>query len=524
VAPVVGVLTLLLACGGPAPVPAGDPSRPDVVLVSIDTLRADHLGSYGYGRPTSPFLDALAARGTRFAAARSASPWTLPAHTTMLTGLLPSTHRVVEDDLRLADDMPLLQEQLRAAGYATAGVVSTLYVSTVYGFQRGFDHFEDFGIHGEKQNLQNEVVAEDVVDHALAWLRTQAPGKPVFLFLHLYDVHYQYAPPPPYDTRFDRAPQEGDARYKNYHFHGKKKGRLDAAQMAHQVAQYDEEIAYVDDQLRRLADATASRPARWIVTSDHGEEFGERGSWGHAHTLYQEQLHVPLIVAGPGIAAGQVVAEPVGTQDLAPTVAAWVGGALPGDGLDLGPSLRGEARPPTDRAMPAETTRFDTNRLSIYRDGKRLEWDLKSGHREYFDHATDPLERQSTLAAHPDDAKALEGALLALLGAPWSAPGGGQVQTEGVMLPRALRGGGAVAPGERFLVLPYDAPLRFSGADGQSIGPFAQVGGAVPGPGAALVLDARPGTGQVELDDAMRKQLEALGYLQAGEEGEGAAP
>ena len=512
-ATVVALLSLL-ACGGPAPLPAGDPARPDVVLVSIDTLRADHLGSYGYTRPTSPFIDSLAAGGTRYGAARSASPWTLPSHTTMLSGLLPSTHHVVEDNLSLSAATPVLAERMRAAGYATAGVVSTLYVSSIYGFDRGFDHFEDFGIHAEKQNLQNQVVAAGVIDDALAWMRKQAPGKPVFLFLHFYDVHYQYEPPAPYDTRFDRAPVDSDARYKNYHFHKTRKGRIDAAQMAHQVAQYDEEIAYVDDQLRRLSDTMAGRQTLWVVTADHGEELGERGSWGHAHTLYQEQLHVPLIVAGPGVVPGQVYDQPVGTQDIAPTLATLVGQPIAADGIDLGPSLRGAAPPPTGRLFPAETTRFDTNRLSAYRDGLRLEWDLPSGRRELFAHDSDPLEKRDLLADRPEDAAALQGALLGLLGAPWTAVAAGVVETSGVLLPTAQRGPAGVAAGQRFLVLPYDAPVTLRAPDGQLAGPFQLVGGDLPGAGGPLRLDGAAATGKVALDEQTRRQLEALGYLQ----------
>lgn len=508
-------LLTLLACSGPAPLPPGDGGRPDIVLVSVDTLRADHLGSYGYGRTTSPFIDALAAAGVRYSNARSASPWTLPAHTTMLSGLLPSTHHVVEDDLRLAADTPVLAERMRAAGYATAGVVSTLYVSSIYGFERGFDHFEDFGIHGEKQNLQNEVIAAGVVDDALAWMRRQEPGKPVFLFLHFYDVHYQYDPPAPYDTRFDRAPTDTDARYKNYAFHKTRKGRIDPEQMAHQVAQYDEEIAYVDDQLRRLSDQMAGRPSVWLVTSDHGEEFGERGSWGHAHTLYQEQLHVPLIVSGPGIKAGLVYDQAVGTQDIAITLASLVGQPLAGDGIDLAPSLRGEGAPAAGRLFPAETTRFDTNRVSAYQDGLRLEWDLQSGKRELYAHDQDPLERQDLLADRPDAAAGLQGALLAMLGAPWTAGAAGVVETSGVLLPTAQRGPVGVDADQRFLVLPYDAPVSLRTPDAAVAGPYQLVGGQAPPADSALRLADAAATGKVTLDEQTRRQLEALGYMQA---------
>ena len=163
------------------------------------------------------------------------------------------------------------------------------------------------------------MVAEDVIDAALRWLGRQPAGEPGFVFLHFYDVHYAYDPPKPYDTMFDRAPESGDLNYKNYFYF--KRHLPSDAQFAHQIAQYDESIRYVDAQLARLDEKlrAAGRSVRWVVTSDHGEEFGERGSWGHAHTLYAEQLHVPLIMSGGALPAGRAVDGWVGTHDIAPT-------------------------------------------------------------------------------------------------------------------------------------------------------------------------------------------------------------
>ena len=159
-------LLALTGCFGEPDLPSGDPARPDIILISVDTLRADHLSSYGYARQTSPFFDQLAAEGARYSFARSASPWTLPAHTTMLTGQLPLTHKVVDDELRLPADVPVLPELLQQQGFATGGFVGTMYVSRMFGFERGFDFFEDFDIHTERANLKGETVAEDVVDAA----------------------------------------------------------------------------------------------------------------------------------------------------------------------------------------------------------------------------------------------------------------------------------------------------------------------------------------------------------------------
>ena len=522
---------ILLAAGcwrrDPGPLPAGDPTRPDIILVSIDTLRADHLSSYGYGRETSPFLDQLAAQGTRFPQARSASPWTLPAHTTMLTGQLPATHRVVDDSLALSPSVPVLPALLQGVGYRTGGFVSTLYVSRKFGFERGFDQFSDFGIDSEKENLSGGVNAQDVIDAALSWWSEQPAGEPTFLFLHFYDVHYAYDAPPPYDTLFDRAPAPDDPVYKHY-FHFKKHPLTDA-QLDHQIAQYDEEIRYVDDQLRRLYDAAqaAGRQVRWVVTADHGEEFGERGSWGHAHTLYAEQLHIPLIISGAGLPAGQAPQGWVGSHDIAPTIAAWtgIGADLRADGLDLGPILSGAPVP--DRPFLGETTRFKSNRLSLLEGGLRLEWDLKENTAELFAPAADPAETTDLARAQPADVARLRARLVELLGVDWEVQEAGRVTLdEGTYLlaPDGRRTQARVTAGDCFLALPYDGAVSFAPLAAAAQGPWQAAGGAVPDDAAGLRLLRSASADAQTLDAQTREQLVLLGYMQEGDEGEAPTP
>lgn len=521
-------LLLLLACrwGADRPLPAGDPTRPDIVLVSIDTLRADHLSAWGHSRPTSPFLDELAAGGTRFAHARSPSPWTLPAHTTLLTGQLPWTHRVVEDSVHLDPVTPVLPAALQAAGYRTGGFVSTLYVSRLFGFERGFHRFEDFGIHTEKANLAGEVTFDRVVDQALSWWGEQPAGQPVFLFLHTYDVHYTYDPPEPFASAFDRPPKDDDPSYKNYFVH--RDQPLTAAQMEHQRAQYDEAIAWVDSQLRRLDQrlAGAGRTVRWVVTADHGEEFGERGSWGHAHTLYAEQLHVPLIVAergptAPTLPAGRVVSEAVGLHDVAPTIAAWAPGASPlqAEGIDLGPAMAGQA--PPARPFPAETSRFKTSRIALYEEGLRLEWDLVADKAELFEPAADPDEATDLAAARPGDVARLQARLLELAGRPWTATQDGTVLTSGSgrVLVSGPRRSQLVSAGDRFQVLPLDAELRFQVPGQGKLGPWSALGQRPPAQAPLTFAADSAGPTGVHLDEATRQALEALGYVQ-GDEGD----
>ena len=412
----------MLSCTLEAPVS----EQPIVILVSIDTLRADHLSAYGYERKTSPFIDSLAEVGTRFEYARSTSPWTLPAHATMLTGLLPATHHIVDDSVSLSNQTPMLSEELQKQGWATGGVVSTMYVSSLFGFNRGFDFFEDFDLLSEKKNLSGTVDAEDIINKAITWFSGQPAEKSLFLFLHFYDVHYAYEAPTPYDTRFDRANKKGDLRYKNY-FHFKKK-RVQEAQRKHQIAQYDEEILYVDAQLKRLSDEIAGKRenVRWVITSDHGEEFWERGSWGHAHTLYNEQLHIPLIISGQNIPSSVLDENWVGIQDVAPTIASWGGLTMPGDGLDLNPFIQGSNTIP-ERPMIAETTRFKTNRLSLLEGGYRLEWDLNTGKSELFHTSEDLQERSNIAGTEPEITFAFKRRLEELLGHPWRAEKDGTI-------------------------------------------------------------------------------------------------
>jgi arylsulfatase len=408
------MVVMLLACTG-GPLPQGDPARPDVILVSIDSLRADHLGSYGNARAVSPFLDALAAHGHRFTEARSMSPWTLPSHTTMLSGRSPLTHNVIEDDRRIPADLPLVQEAFSSAGFLTGGFVSTVYVSKLYGFDSGFGHFEDYGV-TEDDNLRHPVRAERVVDDALAWAE-QAKDKPVFLFVHLYDVHYPYLPPEPYNAMFDRPGSKKQAKYHNYQHY--LAHPLEPEQLEHQIAQYDECIAYVDVQLRRLVEAfgDSGRKARVVVTADHGEEFGERGSWGHAHTLYPEVMRIPLIVSD-ALDAPDVRDARTGTLDIAATVAALGGVDFPSEGRNA----LDDALPPA-RDWPMETSRFDSARLGLLTgEGeatRRVDLDLAHERIELYAEAKDPREN----SAIPDPNQAYVAALWDKVGEHWTTQG-----------------------------------------------------------------------------------------------------
>ncbi|MCH7813608.1 MAG: sulfatase, partial [Planctomycetes bacterium] len=233
--------------------PQPPPPPPNILFISVDTLRRDHLGCYGYGPDTSPNIDALARDGTVFDNAISSSSWTLPAHASMLTGLYPAFHGLQDDGVKLGPQVVTLAESLQAAGYHTIGVVSHVYVSSAFGLDRGFDTLDESLIADGATNP----VAEQVVDRFLE-LRSQAPpGKKVFAFVHFFDPHWDYSPPPPYDTRFvDPAyagPVDGTIG-SLLKFYGSDV-RMPEADRRQAIALYDGEIAYLDAQIGRLFDA-----------------------------------------------------------------------------------------------------------------------------------------------------------------------------------------------------------------------------------------------------------------------------
>jgi arylsulfatase A-like enzyme len=369
----------LAACSG---APASAP-RPDVVWISIDTLRADRLSCYGHGRATSPNIDRLAAEGVLFERALSTTSWTLPAHLSMLTGLPVSSHGVCVPEYPGAAPLrgTFVSETLRAAGYATGGFYAHGFLERLFA-DKGWDVWERTGrVHRESlairadweaaqaagdKELARELKrrhqamfeegapeADDAVDRALDWLeRTRAadPERPFFLFLHLFDVHTPYKPPAAFDFDPDYA---GPLEEVNVdHPSRPVRPGMDPRDLEHVRALYDGEIAWVDSQVGRLLgaleEAGLARSALVILTADHGDEFLEHGGSGHHHTLYQELLHVPLIARWPAaLPAGRRVAERVSIIDIAPTLLAALGLEHPGPlpGIDLFALARGTESP-----------------------------------------------------------------------------------------------------------------------------------------------------------------------------------
>jgi arylsulfatase A-like enzyme/Flp pilus assembly protein TadD len=304
----IATVALIVARRGQRPVvhnTTSAPSATPVLLITVDTLRADHVGAYGARTVQTPAIDSLAAQGVRFDDALVQAPITLPSHTSILSGTYPMWHGARSfSNPGLRPDMGFISEAFERQGYATAAFVSSFALDSSWGLSRGFETYDDrvypdpdASGHGTKIKRR----ASDTVDVLLDWLKAHPPGapeaKPFFVWLHLYDPHSPYQPPEPFLTRYEGHP-------------------------------YDGEIAYADSQLGRLFDYLREigvyDRALIVLLSDHGESLGEHGELEHGYFAYRSTLRVPLIFKLPRSttdrAAGQVVQAPVGAVDLAPTL------------------------------------------------------------------------------------------------------------------------------------------------------------------------------------------------------------
>ena len=317
---------------------------PDVVVISIDSLRPDHLSCYGYPQPTSPTIDSIAAAGVRFETALSSSSWTLPAHAALFTGLYDSGHGLVDNGLRLADSQVTAAEVFARNGWRTAGFFGGPYLHPVFGLGQGFETYQscmttlDDGLTDAQMRAQSrarrgdshaDVTGPRTVDEVTRWL-DGVDDQPFFLFVHLWDVHYDFIAPPEYVARFD-PDYTGELNGVDFMENPAIAPGMDARDYRHLMALYDAEIRWTDD---TVADLLAALEARGrlantilVVTADHGEEFLEHGRKGHQRTLYEEVVRIPLIFRWPGqlAAAGRSVPDQVRLVDVAPTLFALCG-------------------------------------------------------------------------------------------------------------------------------------------------------------------------------------------------------
>ncbi|HEU5154631.1 MAG TPA: sulfatase [Gemmatimonadales bacterium] len=407
--------------------PAAAASVPNVLLIVMDTQRADHLTAYGYGRPTTPRLTRLASEGVRFNLATSPAATTLPSHSSMMTGHEVGEHGAgVNGRLFLDRRLPTLAEQMRAAGYLTGGFVANTYWTGRHtGLNRGFIHYEDF------YSSLTDGFTRTVLGRAIAYTffpmlgRTDIPGRkragdvdrellhwldgkgnhPFFVFLNYFDVHAPYRPPAGYAGRFTSR-GESLARPKKIDIGAWNEGTVpDSAVLISWRDRYDESLLYLDHEIGALLDSLAARrlleKTVVIVTGDHGESFGEHGTVHHGATLYLEQIRVPLILWGPGrIPAGRQIDRAVDLRSIPATVLDMAGipaasfpgqsllsyldspDSLPERAISEGPLVPGN--PPTWQTGKGWVKSVATRRWHLI--------EFESGGKELYDLTADPSE------------------------------------------------------------------------------------------------------------------------------------
>jgi arylsulfatase A-like enzyme len=407
------------------------PPSPNIVLITIDTLRADHCSVYGYGVGTTPQLEKLAREGARIEAAYVSMPSTGPAHASLFTSRYPLAHRVLKNGHVLADDYPLLAEVLRGAGYRTAAFVSSFVLDDRFGYGQGFDSYDDDfrGADSSYKNMEQwegiEVPGEfdrranETTDRAVSWLRENGRRGGFFLWVHYMDPHSPYDPPEPWRAKYVKP-------------------EMKRRSLRRAIALYDAEIAFTDREVGRLLDELdgISPPEATLVvlTADHGEGLLDHGFMGHGAILYEETLRVPLLVRWRGrIAAGSVIRGPVEIEDLMPSILGLAGippGELILQGRDLtGALTTGAALDPQHRAY-FQRRLYEKSRVSTFpvdgvvfgrplrvkgdkyavRKGgwKYIEAPME-GTRELYDLSSDPRERTNLLSRRRELADELAG-------------------------------------------------------------------------------------------------------------------
>jgi len=398
------------------------PARPNVLLITMDTTRADRCSVYGFEPDTTPALRELARSGVRFEHAYAASSTTLPTHASLFTGLYPLRHGVVNNGLALAPTFVTITERLTDAGYDTGATVGSFVLDARFGLAQGFDRYDDdfdrergsvksdrWGAFRIEEGFDRR--ADDTTTRAIRWLDERAaPSRPFFLFVHYFDPHEPYDPPEPYRSRFADGPNPSHA------------------------ARYAAEIAFTDAQIGRLLAALEARgharDTLVIVTADHGEGLGQHGYAFHGAHVHDEAVRIPLLVRWPGGPAGRTVAEPVEMVDVAPTILELTGvGAASEDAPLPGRSLAGLLRGDDVQLDPEHPVFLfrrqyrRPERKGMYRAvGRQLavrvgRWKYIHGPAEQrfelFDLESDPGELTNLYRQRPEQAHALAARLAA---------------------------------------------------------------------------------------------------------------
>jgi choline-sulfatase len=420
------ILTLLVlgsACARQAPPPQGAPRPPSVLLITIDTLRADRVGAYGYRGARTPALDGLARDGVRFDRAYATAPITLASHASIMTGLYPPGHGARHNGVRLDLKVRTLADAFTGQGVATAAFIAAFPLDRRFGLIKGFATYDDTMPRDAAGRPANERPGREVVDRALAWLQDHR-GARFFLWVHLFEPHA------PYGNLADPAQAQRPASDR-----------------------YDEDVAEADRQVARLLAAIDRGSTLVVAAADHGEAFGEHGEISHSLFTYDTTLRVPLMLAGGPFAGGRIVSHPVSLVDLAPTIASIAGlGTFDGDGIVLA------EQGASDRTMYSESFAplldFGWAPLRTIRRGG---WKyIAAPKAELYDLARDPNETNNLLQAEPARAADLARLVDAMSPAQLAqAPAGadpeavGRLQALGYVSGRATTSGARPDPKDR---------------------------------------------------------------------------
>lgn len=386
---------------------------PNILLYVVDTLRFDAPHGNGNEAVQTPAMDRLAREGMRFARAYANASWTRASMGSLLSGEYPSTHGAVGRPDALRAGIATLPAQLQALGYRTAAIIANPNIGSSFGFAAGFGEFvELYRPHPGHQPVQPEqliATADQVVDRAQAWLRRNT-ATPFFLLVFTIDPHAPYTPPAPYNSMYDPDYQGSvDGSFKSLFALALMGKTPPEREIRHLRALYHGEVTFNDAQLGRLLatldDQRLTDSTLFAVTSDHGEEFYEHGGRDHGHTLYEELLHVPLIMRWPGhIAAEQTYTGAVQLVDLSPTLLRLAGTTPPrGPGRDLSAVLRGRADSGVASLVYAEEDLDGHNLRAVILDQQKLIFDVAASSRLSFDLSTDPGELHALPGIPPHD-------------------------------------------------------------------------------------------------------------------------
>ncbi len=394
--------------------PAGEQS---VILIVIDTLRADALGCYGSDRGLTPNLDAFVEDGVIFRAAYSQSPWTLPSFASLFTSTYPGAHGAVgtfdTNFHAIRKRFKTAAQAFRAKGYRTGAIVNNIFLGREFGFKKGFETFDFYP--AEIHKIRK---AAEVTDLAIRWLdRHAGEEEPYFLFLHYYDPHFAYLPPPDLVQKFGGTYTQSIKKIDDPVDVREGKVKLDALDKENLRRLYDGEVAYTDREVGRLFDHLKTRgdleSSIVAVTSDHGEEFWDHGGFEHGHTQFEELLHVPLLLRFPGGQyQGMQVRHPVRLMDLMPTLNAHLGIESPSTfhGVSFLGTLTGEGKG-FDGPFYFEGCLYGSEKKALRFGNLKLVYDTVEKKAALYDLESDRLEENNLADAMP---KAVEHLMAAL--------------------------------------------------------------------------------------------------------------